>query len=166
MSSSRALVEHEEIREWAEERRARPARVKGTGRQKDDVGMIRLDFPGYSGEGSLQPISWDEWFRQFDKNNLALLVQDKTKSGRRSNFNKLVSRETVEARERPNRASRNTPARSGTTASIRATRANEARTGASRRGTPSGGAAASRTKAGKRRTAAARSSSRPTKAAR
>jgi hypothetical protein len=54
--------------------------------------MIRLNFPGYSGEGSLQAISWDDWFSQFDDNQLALLVQDRTASGERSNFNKLVRR--------------------------------------------------------------------------
>jgi hypothetical protein len=51
--------------------------VRGTG-GPDDVGMIRLDFPGYSGEGSLEEISWDEWFDKFDESNLALLVQDET----------------------------------------------------------------------------------------
>jgi hypothetical protein len=37
--------------------------------------MIRLDFPGYGGEESLEEISWDEWFDKFDERNLALLVQ-------------------------------------------------------------------------------------------
>jgi hypothetical protein len=57
--------------------------------------MIRLDFPGYSGEQSLEPIEWDEWFEVFDNRNLALLVQDETAGGERSNFNKLVSRENA-----------------------------------------------------------------------
>ena len=57
--------------------------------------MIRLDFPGYSGEDSLEHISWDEWFENFDKNRLALLIQEKTARGQKSNFNKLVSRETA-----------------------------------------------------------------------
>jgi hypothetical protein len=92
MATSHALTEHEEIRRWAEERGAQPACVKGTGDERD-VGMIRLDFPGYSGEESLQPISWDEWFEKFDESDLALLVQDKTASGQKSNFNKLVKRD-------------------------------------------------------------------------
>src|SRR5947209_4029419 len=58
--SAQPITDHEEIRQWAEERGARPACVKGTGR-KGDIGMIRLDFPGFSGEDSLQEISWDEW---------------------------------------------------------------------------------------------------------
>jgi hypothetical protein len=93
-ASSRPLTDHNEIRRWAEERGAHPACVRGTG-DGDDVGMIRLDFPGYSGEGKLEEIPWDEWFDKFDESGLALLVQDETARGQKSNFNKLVSRETA-----------------------------------------------------------------------
>src|SRR5256885_552518 len=62
-----------------------------------DTGMIRLDFPGFSGAESLQEIDWDEWFRAFDENDLGLLVQETTASGERSNFNKLVNRDTAGA---------------------------------------------------------------------
>jgi hypothetical protein len=55
--------------------------------------MIRLDFPGYSGADSLQEISWEEFFEKFDEQGLALLYQQTTKGGQKSNFNKLVSRE-------------------------------------------------------------------------
>lgn len=97
MASAEPLTDHRRIREWAEARGAKPACVKGTG-GKQDPGMIRLDFPGYSGEESLQAISWDEWFKAFDDNGLALLIQDETASGERSNFNKLVSRETAHSK--------------------------------------------------------------------
>jgi hypothetical protein len=86
------LTDHEEIRQWAEERGARPSCVRNTG-GKGDVGMIRLDFPGYSGADSLEEISWDEWFEKFDENNLALIVQEQTSGKQQSNFNKLVKRE-------------------------------------------------------------------------
>jgi len=94
---NRVLTDRDEIREWAEERSATPACVKGTGK-RGDIGMLRLDFPGFSGEDSLQPVDWDEWLDQFEQNNLALLVQDETASGERSNFNKLVSRETAQGK--------------------------------------------------------------------
>ena len=97
--TSRIITDHEEIRRWAEERNARPARVKGTG-GGNDPGMLRLDFPGYSGEESLEPISWDEFFEKFDKNNLALVVQDQTARGEKSNFNKIVSRESLDDYDR------------------------------------------------------------------
>lgn len=91
---SRLLTDHEEIRNWAEERDAQPSCVRGTG-SEEDIGMIRLDFPGYSGESSLEPIEWDEWFQKFDENNLALLVEEQTAQGEQSNFNKIIGRETA-----------------------------------------------------------------------
>ena len=94
-TKSRVLTEHEEIRRWAEERGARPSAVRRT-HSDDNTGIIRLDFPGYSGANSLEEISWDEWFEDFEDRNLALIVQDGTADGKQSNFNKLVSRESVE----------------------------------------------------------------------
>lgn len=57
--------------------------------------MIRLEFPSapQSNDDSLQEISWDEFFEKFDESNLALVYQDRTSDGQKSNFNKLVSRE-------------------------------------------------------------------------
>lgn len=82
---------HDTIRKWAEERNARPTRVKRTG-SGGDPGVLRLDFPGYSGEDELEEISWDEFFRKFDEEGLDFIYQDRTASGEISNFNKLVSR--------------------------------------------------------------------------
>jgi hypothetical protein len=92
---SKTTQDHEEIRRWAEERRAQPACVKGTG-DEGDTGLLRLDFPGYSGEQSLQHISWEEWFQKFDERNLALLYQEETAGGDKSNFNKIVSAGTAQ----------------------------------------------------------------------
>jgi len=98
-ASARPLTDHDESRQWAEERGATPSCVIGTG-GRGDTGMIRLDFPGYSGEGSLQEISWDDWFEKFDENNLALMVQEKPARGQKSNFNKLVKRTTAQSKPR------------------------------------------------------------------
>ena len=97
MAAAKMMVDHEEIRRWAEERNATPSAVEATATE-DDPGIIRLDFPDYSGEGSLYEISWDEWFAKFDENDLALMVQEKTADGQLSNFNKIVKRETAEKR--------------------------------------------------------------------
>jgi hypothetical protein len=93
----KVLTDHDEIRRWADERGARPARVKGTG-GPGNAGIIQLDFPGYRGEDTLEPISWEEWFKAFDQKGLALIVQERTASGELSHFNELVKRETVDAR--------------------------------------------------------------------
>lgn len=91
---SKTTTDHEEIRKWVESRGGQPACVKGTGGQ-GDPGLLRIDFPGYSGADSLEPISWDEFFAKFDERNLALVYQEKTGKGQKSNFAKLVSRESA-----------------------------------------------------------------------
>ena len=93
--------DHDEIREWAQAREAVPSHVTSTGSKstgsKKDAGLIRLDFPSYSGAGSLEEISWDEWFEKFDKSGLALIYQEHTASGEPSNFNKLIAHDPEEA---------------------------------------------------------------------
>lgn len=88
-------TDHDSIREWVESRGGRPATVSST-KGDDDPGLIRIDFPGYSGGDSLEEISWDDWFRKFDESNLVLLHQDTLADGGKSNFNKLISRDTAD----------------------------------------------------------------------
>src|SRR5438105_1772672 len=93
--SSHTTTNHDEIRKWAEARGGKPATVKRT-ESDGEAGVLRIDFPGYSGAGSLEEISWDEFFAKFDEKNLAFLYQDTTSSGEESRFFKFVSRETAE----------------------------------------------------------------------
>jgi len=105
-----ATTDHETIRKWVEARGGSPARVKSTGRD-GDPGILRIDFPGYSGQQTLEGIGWNEFFSWFDKNDLAFIYQERTRRGQPSRFSKIVSRETVETRERrPARASEETDA--------------------------------------------------------
>lgn len=92
MAARETVTDHDRIKQWAEARKARPACITGT-RSDHGVGLVRLDFPDYIGADSLETIGWDEWFTQFDEQNLALVIQQETADGQRSNFNTLVSRE-------------------------------------------------------------------------
>lgn len=89
MSEAKSTTNHAEIRRWAEKNGGRPARVRDTG-GKQDSGILRIDF-GEADE-SLEEISWDDFFKTFDQNHLALLYQDKTADGAPSRFNKFVRR--------------------------------------------------------------------------
>jgi len=91
---TKITTDHNEIRKWVEARGGKPATVKNSAKG-DEPGVLRIDFPGYSGEGSLEEISWDEFFKKFDEKKLAFLSQDKTASGEESRFFKFVSRETA-----------------------------------------------------------------------
>lgn len=97
--TAKATIDHDEIRAWVEARGGRPAHVQRTG-GADDPAILRIDFPGHSGEGALESISWEEWFEAFDANGLAFLHQDVTTAGEQSHFNELVARDTVAARAR------------------------------------------------------------------
>ena len=120
MAGSKITTDHDEIRNWAEERGGRPATVRSThgkghgqGHDKNGgTGIIRIEFPDApnSKHDALEEISWEEFFEKFDESDLALLYQEETAGGEKSNFNKLIGRETAEAREHGNsHASRHHP---------------------------------------------------------
>jgi hypothetical protein len=91
-ATTNTTIDHDEIRRWVEEHGGKPARVRGT-ENGDGAGVLRIDFPGGSGEESLEHISWDDWFRTFDENRLAFVYQEEKASGEDSTFFKLVSRD-------------------------------------------------------------------------
>jgi hypothetical protein len=85
MSEARTTTDHKTIRKWAEARGGRPSRVRGSG----PGGILRIDFAEPDEE--LEEISWDEFFRIFDENDLAFLHQERTEEGE-SRFNKFIER--------------------------------------------------------------------------
>jgi len=91
-SSSKTTTDLKTIQKWAEERDGKPSRVKSTA-DKNGGGVLRIDFPGYSGEGSLEEISWEEWFETFNDRELAFLYQEESAGGKESRFFKLINRE-------------------------------------------------------------------------
>ena len=93
-TTSNVTTNHEQIKQWVEERGGNPARVKGT-ENKTSPGLLRIDYPGFSGEERLEEITWEEFFEGFEKNKLAFLYQDKTADGKLSRFSKLIDRDTA-----------------------------------------------------------------------
>ena len=73
MALSKTTQDHDEIRQWAEQRGGKPAEVASTERS-GETGIIRLMFPSapHHNDGSLKEISWDDFFEKFDKSGLAL----------------------------------------------------------------------------------------------
>jgi hypothetical protein len=90
-ATSHTTTDHKEIRRWVEERGGHPARVKGTEKGKT-AGVLRIDYPGFSGDDRLEEITWEEFFDGFEENELAFIYQDKTSDGEISRFSKLVDR--------------------------------------------------------------------------
>lgn len=91
MSKSKTTTDLETIRKWADERQGKPVKVKGT--ESKGSALLRIDFPGYSGEDSLEEISWEDWYDIFNKNELEFLYQEETAEGKESRFFKLINKE-------------------------------------------------------------------------
>ena len=107
MATAKATTDHDEIREWVEARGGHPARVKSTGTRKDP-GVLRIDYPGYSGEDTLEEIEWDEFFEWFDRNKLSMLLSEE----KRNRFSKLVARSTASrSRKSPSRRVSQSPSK-------------------------------------------------------
>src|SRR3954471_21787706 len=95
--SSQTTTDHGEIRKWVEERGGKPATIAGTAKGGEEAGLLRIDFPTGASNPPLEPISWEDFFDKFDKENLAMIYQEKTAGGKPSYFCKFVERETARA---------------------------------------------------------------------
>jgi hypothetical protein len=88
---SLTTTDHNIIRTWTERRDGKPARVKDTERSGDDTGILRIAFD--TDQEALEPITWDEFFDKFERENLAFLYQEQTRDGKTSRFFKFVNRD-------------------------------------------------------------------------
>jgi hypothetical protein len=88
-----ATRDHDVIRRWATARSAEPATGEATSTGpatvdvKDGGAGIRFNFPAV---GVFRPISWDEWFANFDRHLCAFVYEADDPSGTRSNRYRIV----------------------------------------------------------------------------
>jgi hypothetical protein len=70
--------DHDVIRRWAERRAAEPATGEATQSGpatvdvKDGGAGVRFNFPG---AGAFRPITWEEWFANFDRHLCAFVFE-------------------------------------------------------------------------------------------
>jgi hypothetical protein len=94
-TKSKITTNRDDIRRWTEARNGVPAAVVRPKSAKE-TNLICIHFPDDQGDGAQDKISWDDWFARFETAKLALLYQEQTAGGDRSNFHQLVSRKTVD----------------------------------------------------------------------
>lgn len=87
---SHRTTDHDTIRQWVEARQGQPAIIKSAA-QAGEGDLLRIRFD--DSEDVLKPISWEEFFTQFEQSKLALLYQEQTQDGSVSRFCKFVSRD-------------------------------------------------------------------------
>ena len=85
--------DHDVIEQWARKRRAEPATGEATStgpatmNVNDGGAGVRFNFPG---AGLYRPITWEEWFANFDRHELAFVYDNDDPSGRLSNRYRIV----------------------------------------------------------------------------
>ena len=81
--------EHHVIRHWAEARHAEPATGEATQSGPATVNVhdggagVRFNFPGAS---LFRPITWDEWFENFDQHHCAFVFDNDNSMTRNSHY--------------------------------------------------------------------------------
>lgn len=84
--------DHLLIRRWAEQRQAEPATGEATStgatvRVADGGAGVRFNFPG---QGTFRPISWEEWFENFDRHGCAFVYDNDLPDARPSMRYRIV----------------------------------------------------------------------------
>lgn len=88
-SETKTTINHEIIKSWAENRNGKPATIAPEGM----VGILKIDFPGFDqGEEKFRQITWDEFFEELEKKQLAFLFIEQKADGTKSNYYQLVKR--------------------------------------------------------------------------
>jgi hypothetical protein len=94
-----ATRNHQLIQRWAQRRQAEPATGEETESGPSTVSVndegsgVRFNFPA---AGRFRPISWDEWFRNFDKNSLVFIYERDGSSRTLSHRYRLVRYEVLQ----------------------------------------------------------------------
>lgn len=101
MTDTVTLTDHDAIRDWAAARMGAPAIVDVSAESgTQPMLMIVFDQAAYQDQdrpdrptnaGGRELVEWDEWFRLFDEQQLALVVA-KDSPGVRDSFHELVRR--------------------------------------------------------------------------
>src|SRR3954464_9971893 len=94
---SKVTTDHDEIRQWVEARKGKPASIAGTEHSGEDAGLLRIDFPTGASNPPLEPISWEAFFEKFDEAKLAMVYQEEKSDGETSYFCKFVSRDKIDS---------------------------------------------------------------------
>jgi hypothetical protein len=87
---AKILMKHDEIREWAEARAGSPM-LEDVPDGTEVRSLLEITFgqhalnadtnEGPDRPGGFQLVSWDDWFVEFDKRKLALVVPDEEPGG-------------------------------------------------------------------------------------
>lgn len=90
MSIAYQTTDHQQIKDWTVQRGGIPAKMKSG---SSGAALLRIHFPKPDEhKNELEEMDWDDFFAEFEKDELEFLYQNKRADGAQSNFHKFVER--------------------------------------------------------------------------
>jgi hypothetical protein len=91
-TSLHRTIDHHIIRDWAELRAGYPVHESGK------AAALGIAFRGESNETKGEPVSWDDFFHEFDERRLCFIYEERTVSGALSHKGRFARDEGTEPR--------------------------------------------------------------------
>ncbi len=86
-----ATTDQTKIIRWIEQRGGKPAILDSKGQESSPHRLLKVKFKDTK-SADLSTISWDNFFKIFEKNKLEFLFQEATKDGEQSRFFKFIQK--------------------------------------------------------------------------
>lgn len=87
---TKVTFDHKQIQDWVEERKGEPVKLQEE-EVEEVVETLKVKFPGERAK-NIMPITWEEFFKEFDSEKLAFQFRDETPDGDQSKFYKVIYR--------------------------------------------------------------------------
>lgn len=101
----KTLINHQEIKDWAESKQGTPAIIDAPDAGSDKIGL-RLDFPGLNDSALLarakpsKTVTWNEFFEIFDSQKLAFVIDSQNRGSDWSSTYRFIKRENLNNSEK------------------------------------------------------------------
>ncbi|MCI0632141.1 MAG: hypothetical protein L0Y44_15970 [Phycisphaerales bacterium] len=92
---TKTTTDHQEIRQWVQDRGGRPVRVRNTFGSTSDTCVLQIDFLFEKYNDDVEEIGWEEFFTLFDREHMVMVYQTETEGGRESRFARIVRQDSV-----------------------------------------------------------------------
>lgn len=94
MKDTVSTINHNEIKNWAEERKGTPASLKEPSAEASNL-ILRILFDHEKNVDQVKNISWEQFFKLFEQHQLAFVYKHENFGGKNSNAHRFVFRDDI-----------------------------------------------------------------------
>lgn len=91
---TKVTFDHRTIKQWSEERKAQPVKIKTV---DEPIEALKVEFPEEhrkhkDGTKEIAHLTWEQFFKEFESENLAFQFLDEDVDGKKSRFYRVIYR--------------------------------------------------------------------------